>query len=460
MSSELTWLPAWSIRKLIVEQEISPVEVVDHFLARIEEHNGTLRAFQHVDEVRAREQAKRAEVAVRNGDDIGPLHGVPVSVKEYIEVEGLRRIDSKGVAQGVGTRDAIPVARLRNAGAIVVGTNTAMGIDQALFSPYDCQDEARNPWDTGRVTGWSSSGSASAAAAALVPIALGNDGGGSTRLPAAGAGVVGIHPMPGRIPEVHYDRPALSGFTGTSGPICRNVRDAAIALQVMAGPDGRDFACMKTEPPNLLDSLDDGVDAMSFAWSDDLGYAHLYAQEDSARVVSAVRQAAMGFKSLGAKVEPVDRISDDFWEDMITTHYVFHLAMGMEGPEPSPDRWTQALDGRQRTWSSFRKVLANHDLLLSPTMQFLPPTVEDWGRAWLSEAASYRHGTFIPTDTCFTYIFNWIAFPAISVRCGRVDGLPVGLQIIGLPGSEDKILRAANAFQVAFPENVENPPIA
>jgi aspartyl-tRNA(Asn)/glutamyl-tRNA(Gln) amidotransferase subunit A len=394
-----------------------------------------------------------------SGDELGPLHGVPISVKEYISVEGLRRIDANGVDQGVGKRDALSVARLRNAGAVVLGTNTAMGIAQAQFSPYDCQDEARNPWDPGRVTGWSSSGSASAAAAALVPIAVGNDGGGSTRLPAAGAGVVGVHPTPGRIPEVNYEIPTLTGFTGSTGPICRSVRDAAIALGTMAGPDGRDFACMKTEVPDLLEGLDDGVDGMSFAWSDDLGYAQIYAQEDSARVVSAVREAARRLESLGAKVEPVGPISDDFWEDMLTTNYVLQIALATDVPKPSPERWAQALDGRQRTWSSFRKVLASHDLLLTPTMQFLPPTVEDWARAWLADAESYPHGSFIPTDTCFTFIFNWIAFPAVSVPCGRVDGLPVGLQIVGLPGSENKILRAANAFQVAFPETMDCPPI-
>jgi aspartyl-tRNA(Asn)/glutamyl-tRNA(Gln) amidotransferase subunit A len=457
MSSQLTWMPAWSIRKLIAEREVSPMEVIEHFLARIGEHNGTLRAFQHIDEVGARAQAKRAEAAVVKGEELGVLHGVPISVKEYIEVEGLRRIDSNGVDMGIGRRDALPVARLREAGAIVVGTNTAMGITQALFSPYDCQDEARNPWDTGRVTGWSSSGGGSAASAALVPIALGNDGGGSTRLPAAGAGVVGVHPTPGRVPEVHYDTPKLVGLTTSTGPLCRSVRDAAIALQAIAGPDGRDFACIKTEPANLVSDLDEGVEGMSFAWSDDLGYAQLYAQEVSPRVVAGVRQAAMRLASLGAKVEPVGHISDDFWDDYVTTNYLFQIAM--EVPKPSSDRWERALDGRQRTWRSFRKVLTSHDLLLSPTLQLLAPTVEEWERSWLREPESYRHGTFVPTYTCFTHIFNWIAFPAASVPCGLIDGLPVGLQIIGLPGSEDKILRAAQAFQVAFPETIEIPPM-
>lgn len=159
MSSDLTWLPAWSIQKLITDREVSPVEVVNHFLGRIEEHNGTLNAFKSIDEEGAHEQAKRAEAAVRRGDDLGSLHGIPISIKEYIPVEGLPFHDDHGADWGNSKHDALGVARLREAGAVIVGTNTAMGITEALLNPYDCELEARNPWDTKRVTGWSSSGS-------------------------------------------------------------------------------------------------------------------------------------------------------------------------------------------------------------------------------------------------------------------------------------------------------------
>jgi aspartyl-tRNA(Asn)/glutamyl-tRNA(Gln) amidotransferase subunit A len=457
MSSQLTWLPAWAIRNLISERQVSPVEVVDHFLGRIAEHDGMLRAFKSIDEQGAREQAKRAETALVRGDELGPLHGVPVSVKEYIPVEGLPRRDSNGVDWGVSKRDGLGVARLRRAGAVIVGTNTAMGITQALLNPYNCEDEARNPWDTSRVTGWSSSGGGAAAAAALVPIAIGNDGGGSTRLPAAGAGVVGLHPTPGRVPEVSWDVPKLPALTTSSGPLCRNVVDAAITLQVMAGPDGRDFTGMKTDPSDYVSRLGAGVDGMRFAWTDDLGFAGMYALAESSRVIETIRESAMGLASLGATVEPVAHICDDFWDDYCITNYLFQIAM--EVPEPTRDEWVNALDGRQRTWSAFRQVLADNDAVLCPTTQLLPRSVEDWGSAWLRDASEYPHGTFAPTVTCDTHIFNWIGFPAVSVPCGFVDGLPVGLQIVGLPGSEDKLLRVANAFQVAFPHTMAQPPL-
>jgi aspartyl-tRNA(Asn)/glutamyl-tRNA(Gln) amidotransferase subunit A len=307
------------------------------------------------------------------------------------------------------------------------------------------------------VTGWSSSGSGSAAAAALVPIAIGNDGGGSTRLPAAGSGVVGIHPTPGLVPQVFYDEPRLPGLTGSTGPLCRNVIDAAISLQAMAGPDGRDFTCTKVDPPDFSAHLDDGVEGMRFAWTDDFGFTSMYAQDISPRVIGAVREAALSLRTIGADVEAIGHICDDFWEDYVTTNYLFQVAMVV--PRPSVERWAQALNGRQRTWSSFRRVLADNDLLLCPTMQLLPLSIEDWGAAWVRDAAKYPHGTFVPTYTCYTHMFNWLAFPAMSVPCGQVDGLPVGLQIVGLPGSEDKMLRVANAFQLEFPSSPEHCPI-
>ena len=457
MSADLTWLPAWSIRALVADREVSPLEVVEHFLGRIEDHNKTLNAFQSIDAKGAREQARRAEDAVMQHASLGALHGVPISVKEYIPVAGFMHRDSNGVVTGPSKHDALGVARLREAGAIVVGTNTAMGITEALLNPYTAELEARNPWDTGRVTGWSSSGGGAAASAALVPIAIGNDGGGSTRLPAAGSGVVGVHPTPGLVPEVNYRQPVLPALTVSSGPICRSVVDAAITLQIMAGPDGRDFTCTKFAPPDYLLHINDGVGGLRLAWTDDFGFAGMYAQAGSARVINAVRTAASGLGTLGAIVETVEDICTDFWEAYVTTNYLFQIAMDV--PKPSAEQWEWALGARQRTWSSFRRLLGEYDLLLCPTMQLVAPTIESWEAAWLHDGDNYPHGTFVPSYTCYTHMFNWLAFPAASVPCGFVDGLPIGLQIVGLPGREDMILRVANAYQSAFAEASGRPPI-
>ena len=159
---------------------------------------------------------------------------------------------------------------------------------------YNWDAEARNPWDTSRVPGWSSSGTAAAVSARLVPIGLGSDGGGSTRLPSAYSGVFGIVATPGRIPWIHPSSPALA-LTASTGPMCRDVLDGAIATQAMAGPDGRDYFSLDRRARRLLAHIEDGVEGMRFAWSDDLGFASMYAQEESPRVIAAIREAAHGF---------------------------------------------------------------------------------------------------------------------------------------------------------------------
>lgn len=459
MSEQLTWMPAWRIRELVAGRQVSPVEVVDHFLGRIAEHNGTLKAFKVLDENGAREQAKRAEDEVMRGDDLGPLHGIPMSVKEHIPVKGFHGMGGMGFAGGTAKRDALGVTRLRQAGAVIVGTNTMMGTSGGMGGKlYNWEREARNPWDPNRVPGWSSSGGAAAASARLLPITIGSDGGGSTRLPAAYSGIVGVHPTAGLIPTINYDSPTLPPLTVSIGPLCRDVKDAAITLQVMAGPDGRDFTCIQAQPGDYLTDLDVGVEGMRFAWTDDYGFAKMYAQGESAGVIAAVRGAAMGFNSLGASVEPTTEVWEDFWPGYLTSNYLFGVT-NMPVPRPPEDEWANALDTRQRNWERFRAVLGQSDLLLSATSQILPRTVEEWDAGWVTDGAKYTHGTFAPTYTSHTHMFNWLGFPAVSVPCGFIDGLPIALQIVGLPGSEAKIFRASAAFQKAFPRD-ERPPVS
>jgi aspartyl-tRNA(Asn)/glutamyl-tRNA(Gln) amidotransferase subunit A len=467
MNKELIWFPAWRIRDLIVKKEVSPVEVTELFLGRIEELDGKLQSFAALDAVGARAQAKAAEDAVQRGDELGPLHGIPVSVKEHIAVAGLPVMDLN-MTKHVANADDIGVERLRRAGAVVFGTNTMlgsgvgvnaasmMGSSDAPPLHFNWDVEARNPWDLSRVPGWSSSGSAAAAAACLVPIAIGSDGGGSTRLPAAYSGVVGVHPERGRLPHVDYEAPALQ-LTGSIGPLCRSVRDAAITTQVMAGPDGRDFVCLQDEPPDYLAQLDRGVDGFRFAWTDDYGYASMYAGEESARVIALIRNAAFGLASLGASVQKTNATWEDYFPGNYTYARVFHMAGEGAGAtallRATPAEYRGAAAARARSWNTFTAVFEECDLFLSPTAQVIASSVEAWDRAWTVGTRGYPHGNFASAYTSHTAMFNWLGWPAISVPCGFVDGMPVGLQIVGKPGREPLVFRAAQAFQAAFPRN-------
>src|SRR6202034_4620119 len=160
MAEDLTWLPAWQIHDLIAKREVSPVEVTEHFLGRIEELDGQLQTFASLDAPGAREQAKRAEAAVRNDEPLGPLHGIPVSVKEHIAVAGLPLRRLSGGADRIAAYDDLGIERLRAAGAVIVGANTMMGTGAVALGQYNWDRESRNPWDPSRVPGWSSSGGA------------------------------------------------------------------------------------------------------------------------------------------------------------------------------------------------------------------------------------------------------------------------------------------------------------
>jgi aspartyl-tRNA(Asn)/glutamyl-tRNA(Gln) amidotransferase subunit A len=464
MADDLTWMPAWQIRELIAKREVSPVEVMQHFLGRIEEHDSTLHSFCWVDPD-ALDGAKQAEAAVLRGDDLGPLHGIPISVKQSIPFAGQDllpwRPEPTAGTTAPAARDGVIVERLRDAGAIVMGINSMMGtgVGSPYLGHYDWEHEARNPWDPTRVPGWSSSGGAAAAVAALLPMTIGGDGGGSTRLPAAYSGVVGMHPTPNLVPTVDYQARQLPSLTNSYGPLSRNVVDNAIGMRVIAGPDGRDFTCNPADVPDYLATIDDGVSGMRMAWTDDYGFTDMYALEESPRVIVTVRAAAEGFNSLGATVEHVDDVWEDFFPAFGGTGFLFGGKAAMENL-PSLELWETSLDSRKRNWDHFRELFRTHDVLLSVTSQLTARTVEEWNAIWIEGGSADRpYGSFGPTYCSHTMMFNLLGFPAISVPCGFVDGLPVGLQIVAWPGNEARIYSVANAFQQAFPRD-ERPQVS
>jgi Asp-tRNA(Asn)/Glu-tRNA(Gln) amidotransferase A subunit family amidase len=472
MSEELTWLPAWQIQELIQKREFSCSEVTDHFLNRIEELDPTLHAFEELDQAGAREQARRADAAVAAGTPLGDLHGIPTSVKSHIRVEGLHF--RQGTTDELSPFDDISVERLRKAGAIIVGTNTMMGAganltpdrDQpGVFSPFNWDAEARNPWNVERVPGWSSSGGAASAAARLLPVTIGSDGGGSTRLPAAYSGVVGLHTSRGLIPHIDYVKPTML-LTASYGPLGRSVRDVALFTRAMSGGDGRDYVSLQTETPDCVATLDQGVEGMRLAWTEDFGFASTYATEDSARIIAVARAAAMGLSTLGAVVEPINEVWEDRaaqgtvrWtvEPSAYEAMVGSLVTPLQAVDPTLYR--EQAESRARNWEHFRELFTRYDVILSVTAQRIGATVEEWDRRWTVDGPSFPGGSFAPVYCSHTMIFNWLGFPAVSVPCGYVDGMPVGLQIASWHGREDLVLRVAAAFQQTFPRD-EHPTVS
>jgi aspartyl-tRNA(Asn)/glutamyl-tRNA(Gln) amidotransferase subunit A len=449
---DLTWTPAWRISETIRAKEVSPVEVLEHFLSRIEQFQGILRAFDHVDE-RARVEAKAAEAAVLAGDELGPLHGVPIAVKSHLDIEGLRQPAPFGT--DIATHDDLTVERLRGAGAVIVG-HTGMPV-MAGDGSFDYAATARNPWDPERTPGISSAGSAAAVGAGLLPVALGSDGGGSSRLPAAYSGLIGVHPTGGMVPWLGM----LQSGTSTIGPIARDVLDAATVLSVIAGPDGRDQIGLPLDLPDPRSDLHGGARGLKLAWTDDFGYALDYAVEESPRVINHIRQAALALSDIGATVEPVDEQWDDYTIIMKANYAAMGVAsMGLDaGGGETSDLIREATEVRQRNWLRFRRLFREYDLLLCPTIHSVAPTIEVFSTRIPSGLAIAEATPGSCAYAAYTGQFNVLRFPAVSVPCGFVDGLPVGLQIVGFPGSDPKVLRLAHAFCQAFPRS-ERPPVS
>lgn len=452
---DMTWSPAWKLREMMAARRVSASEVTEHFLARIAALDPKLNAFRTLDAAGARQQAKAADAALARGDAPGALHGIPIAIKEGVTVKGLA---DRGSAGRPAEFDDIMVERLRSAGAVIVGSTvmpgmggwaeqkTAYGVEAPSLARHP-----RNPWRTDRVPGSSSAGSGAVAAAALTPIAIGGDGGGSTRLPAALCGVVGVHTALGRIPSVDYQNGHFQ-LTNSHGPMCRDIRDAATVMQVVSGPDGRDFISIQDQM-DFLGDLDRGVSGMKFAWTENYGFGASMGLWKSQPVVDAIRAAAERFTGLGAQVAPTPEVWPDFYPAYITTgrFYVAGTPSRTGNQQIAAPNVVDALEVRRRVYATFMRVFEKNDLLLSPTLNFTAPTVEAWDQAWSGDASKYPHGMFAPVYTSTTHIYNWMGWPAVSIPVGFVDGLPVGLQISAPPWREALIYRAAAAMLKAHP---------
>src|SRR5436309_4948772 len=296
----LIWQSALEISGLVRAKKLSPIEVTDAVLSRIDAVNPTLNAFCVVAAEQARAAAREAEIAVTKGEPLGPLHGVPVSIKDVLFTRGLTTTGgSRLFADHVPDEDAIAVARLKAAGAVLFGKTNTSEFGHKAVTESPLFGVTRNPWDPTLTPGGSSGGAAAAVASGVGPMALGTDAGGSVRIPAAFCGVFGFKPSFGRVP----DRAPFGGFerVGHVGPITRTVRDAAAMLDVVAGRDDRDRSSLPRESSSYLDACDADVKGLHVAWAPDLGAAVV-----DPRVLAACENAAGVFEALGCHVEVVN----------------------------------------------------------------------------------------------------------------------------------------------------------
>lgn len=431
--------PAWRIARMVASREISPVEATEAVLGQIAERDPQVRAFRTVAADAARQAAREAEAAVREGRPLGPLHGVPLALKEHIPVAGCNYWNSFDGSHAVAAHDGIEAERLRAAGAILVGTTVA-GLTAREFGAQRGQPE--NVWDNERVCGDSSSGCAAAVAAGLVPAAVAVDGLGSTRLPAAFCGLVGLNPTRGRIPWTS-DWSINPRLLSNAGPLTTNARDAALLMQVLAGSDGRDLMSRPDAPPDYMAGLGRGLAGLNLAWSDDpfeaagrAGRAGR-AGPQAAQVIATVRRAAQRLAKGGARLETVADRLEGAGEAALTILGADRTMVTRS--EAASDAVMRAKLGRKRAIDWYDAMFGRYDALVTPTIQYVAPTREEWAEAWADPG-------YMLTYAAHTAASNLTGYPAVSVPAGFVLGMPVGIQFWGPPDSEPLLLGMAEAF--------------
>jgi Asp-tRNA(Asn)/Glu-tRNA(Gln) amidotransferase A subunit family amidase len=458
--TDLVFLPAVSMAEQIRKKKISPVEVVGAHLAQIERLNPRLNAFVQIDAERARQAAHDAEVAVMQGRPLGPLHGVPISIKSSVDVAGMRCEAGTRLRAGlVATEDAPLVTRLKNAGAIVLGVTNTPELLMAWETDNLLYGRTNSAWDLERTPGGSSGGEAAAIAAGMSAGGVGSDGGGSIRVPAHFSGICGLKPTPGRIPATgHF--PASAGpfaLIGVVGPMARTVADLKVLFEVMQGPDIGD-TCAAPVPVRW--PSDDQTKKLRIAYFEDDGRTPV-----TPETRAAVRTAVEALRSAGFQV---DRFRPDGLEEARRLwHKFFVVAGGMllrpmfkeEDADLSPilkqflewaaaepahagrtllDAWIQ----RDLLRARFFAQMQQYPILLCPAAAI--PAFRHGERSWQVDGKTVHY-----LDAwSYTEFFNLLGNPAAVVPVGSSsEGLPIGVQIVGRPWEEEQVLAVAAALE-------------
>lgn len=474
MSDEtLCFMEVHELAKGIREREFSPIEVVEAHLRRIEPVNPKVVGFLEVTADSAREEARRAESEVTRGGYRGPLHGIPYGVKDIIDTEGVRTTrGSSFFRDRVPSADAECVARLKRAGAILLGKCHTQEFASGPYSYNPHYGTARNPWDLSRMTGGSSAGSAAAVAASLCPAALGTDTGSSIRGPAALCGIVGLKPTHGRV--------SLSGVCPNApsfdhvGPMTRSSRDAALMLQGMAGFDEGDPHSRDDSVPDFSAKLRDGVRGMRMGLCPDL-YDNAEVDRD---VMRAFERAVEVFRGLGAEVVTLTFAHAARFQRVILAiigaEFVeFHRPLFEKDPagygeevrkrvegwmrDADFDEYVRAQRERELLRREVLKLLQKADVILTPALPCVAPPVDTLKALINGEEVDYSLAITMP----FLTPQNLTGCPAVVIPMAfSKEGLPVSLQIIGRPWEEAEVLRAAHAYEEATPEmRRRRPPI-
>jgi aspartyl-tRNA(Asn)/glutamyl-tRNA(Gln) amidotransferase subunit A len=461
--TDIAFASALELASLYHAKALSPVEVAQALLARLDALQPRLNAFSLIDRDGALEAARAAEARHMKGQTLSPLDGVPATIKDLVLMRGFpTRRGSRMTDAAEDSEDGPAVARLREAGAVILGKTTTPEFGWKAVGDSPLTGVTCNPWNLARTPGGSSAGAAAACAAGIAPLHVGSDGAGSIRIPSAFTGVFGIKATFGRVPTYP---PSPMGLLSNVGPITRNVRDAALMLNMLARPDVRDPYALPPERRVYLDGIEGGVKGWRIAYSPDLGHARV-----DPEIAASCAAAARRFEELGAHVEQVGaifppprevllmlwsagtaRLLAGFPPDRHALCDPGLVAIATEGGRVGAADYVGADMARTALGTQMAAFHQRFDLLVTPMM---PVPALPVGQDLNDPATESSWIDWSP----FSYPFNMTRQPAASIPCGLTrEGLPIGLQIVGPLYAEDRVLRAARAFETTQPQR--RPPL-
>jgi aspartyl-tRNA(Asn)/glutamyl-tRNA(Gln) amidotransferase subunit A len=457
MMEELISRPISELARLLQKREVSPVEVFDATLQRIHRLQPKLNSFITITEDEGRKAATEAESEISKGQYRGPLHGIPISIKDLFATRGVRTTaGSKVLARWIPDYDATAVARLHQAGMVLVGKAHMHEFAYGVTNDNPHYGPARNPWDPTRVPGGSSGGSAAAVASSQCTASLGSDSGGSIRTPAAVCGVVGLKPTYGRVSR--YGAIPLAWSLDHVGPLAKSVEDAAIMLAAIAGPDPKDPSASSLPIPDYRQEMRGSIRGLRLGVPRQYFFDHVDS-EIQKFVSAAIRQ----LESLGATSVEIDIPDLENCSAMeahitlaeATSYHERYLKRQADDYGPGvrtnleAGRYLLATDyvksqrARSLLQHNFNEVFKQVDVIVSPTLPAFSPRV---GEVWVQSGDLREH--VIDAFLRFNIPYDLTGLPAISIPCGfGSTGLPIGFQIAGKAFDETTILRVANAYE-------------
>lgn len=437
-------------------RELSPVETIEAHLGRIEATEPTLNAFANrIDPAELRQAAADSADRWAQREPVGDLDGVPVTVKDIVDLAGMATSEGSSVTSGQPAEvDHPSVARLREANAIILGKTTTSEFGWKGMTDTSRFGITRNPWNPDHTPGGSSGGAGASLAAGIGAVAHGNDGGGSIRIPASYCGLVGLKPTFGRVPQAPVESPFSSLVA--NGPLARSVEDAALLLNVLSRPDLRDWHAVPHDPRDWRLGNDDGLTGLRLGWTETLGGASVDPEVSAVcrSVIDRLVDAGARVVEVGEVFEPLRPQLEGYWKagfasrlNTIPSDRWSELDPGFrtlaqEGMAFDVHQMVAANGARARLVETMRRLHLDVDVLLTPTMPTPPPPVDTVYHS--PDFDRWDHG--VP----FTVPFNYTGQPAASIPAGTVAAaggqLPIGLQLVATHFREDLILRAARAI--------------